>query len=191
VNRALVALVRRRAGRGCEYCRLPQAHSAIPFEIDHVLARKHGGPTAADNLALACFYCNSAKGPNVAGLDPETGTLAPLFHPRRQTWARHFRWHGPRLVGRTRTGRATIAVLALDDAAFVALREALIACRPLPPRVTAPPPVAPWRATSACTRPSSPFSRSSDGTRGKKVAARQSEDTIGLRTPSWTAREAE
>ncbi len=98
----------------------------MPFEIDHIIARKHGGATAEDNLALACFYCNSAKGPNVAGFDPDSGQLVPLFNPRRQSWPRHFRWDGPRLVGRTRTGRATIAVLAVNDSAFVLLREALI-----------------------------------------------------------------
>ena len=56
MNRALVTLVRRRAGECCEYCRLPQSHSAIPFEINHVIARKHGGPTADGNLALACYF---------------------------------------------------------------------------------------------------------------------------------------
>jgi hypothetical protein len=127
VNIAVVTRVRRRAHERCEYCQLPQAHSAVPFEIDHVIARKHGGTTTDDNLALACFYCNSAKGPNIAGLDPISGQLAPLFNPRRQSWVRHFRWDGPRLVGRTRTGRATIAVLAVNDPAFVLLRQELIA----------------------------------------------------------------
>jgi hypothetical protein len=76
-----------------------------------------------------CPFCNSAKGPNIAGIDPETGKLAPLYNPRQQTWSRHFRWDGPHLIGRTRTGRATIAVLAINDPAFVAFREALIAGR--------------------------------------------------------------
>jgi HNH endonuclease len=133
MNQALVTLVWQRARECCEYCRLPQAHSIIPFEIDHVIAKKHRGPTAADNLALACFYCNSAKGPNIAGIDPETDKLAGLFNPRRQVWSRHFRWIGPRLIGRTRTGRATIAVLCLNDTAFLDLRKALIADHLFPP----------------------------------------------------------
>ena len=133
MKQALITLVRQRARGCCEYCRLPQAHSAIPFQIDHVIAKQHGGPTAEDNLALACFFCNSAKGPNIAGLDSATGKLAPLFNPRRQTWSRHFRWDGPRLTGRTRTGRATLAVVAINDPAFIALREALIAARLFPP----------------------------------------------------------
>jgi hypothetical protein len=133
MNQALVTLVRRRARQCCEYCRLPQTHSAIPFEIDHIIARKHGGPTAPDNLAFACFYCNSAKGANVADYDPDTGKLAALFNPRRQKWTRHFYWNGPRLLGRTRTGRATIAVLAINDPAFLALREARLAAGLFPP----------------------------------------------------------
>ena len=43
-------------GAACEYCQLPQASPSIPFEIDHIIARKHGGTTVAENLALSCFY---------------------------------------------------------------------------------------------------------------------------------------
>ena len=52
------ALVRRRAGDCCEYCRLPEAFSAAPFEIDHIIAEQHGGQTVPANLALACFAWN-------------------------------------------------------------------------------------------------------------------------------------
>jgi hypothetical protein len=27
----------------------------MPFEIDHIIAEQHGGPTLSRNLALACF----------------------------------------------------------------------------------------------------------------------------------------
>jgi 5-methylcytosine-specific restriction endonuclease McrA len=49
-------LVRQRAGGRCEYCRLPQEVSPIVFEVDHIVARKHGGADEAENLCLACFY---------------------------------------------------------------------------------------------------------------------------------------
>jgi len=133
MNRALVTLVRRRAGEQCEYCRLPQALSGIPFEIDHIIAKKHKGPTEEGNLALACFFCNSAKGPNIAGYDPSTRKLILLYNPRRQMWERNFRWDGPFLVGRTKIVRATIDVLAMNDPAFIAFREALIAGGLFPP----------------------------------------------------------
>ena len=133
MNRDLANLVRERARGRCEYCLLPQAHSTVPFEIDHIIARKHDGPTVADNLAFACFFCNSAKGPNIAGIDPLTGKNVPLFHPRRQKWSRHFRWNGPVLVGRTQSGRATIAVLAINDPVFVDLRATLLQAGLFPP----------------------------------------------------------
>lgn len=42
-------------------------------------------------------------------------------------WARHFRWTGAVLLGRTHIGRVTIALLNINDPFRVALREALIA----------------------------------------------------------------
>jgi len=115
-----------RASNNCEYCLLPQEHSHLTFEVDHIIATCHGGPTRASNLALTCFYCNRYKGPNIAGMDPVSKKLSPLFHPRRHKWSRHFRYDGSILVGLTRIGRATIAVLHINDSDAVALREALI-----------------------------------------------------------------
>jgi hypothetical protein len=130
---ALVQLVWRRAQRCCEYCRMPQDYDALGFEIDHIIARKHGGPTVARNLALSCFWCNSFKGSDLAGLDPRTRKLTPLFHPRRHKWSRHFRWDGPILRGRTPIGRVTIAVLNINDLFRIELRAGLIAEGRFPP----------------------------------------------------------
>jgi 5-methylcytosine-specific restriction endonuclease McrA len=58
MDAALDRRVRQRAGGRCEYCRLPQAGTQVPFEIDHIIARKHRGPTTAGNLAVSCYYCN-------------------------------------------------------------------------------------------------------------------------------------
>jgi 5-methylcytosine-specific restriction endonuclease McrA len=96
------------------------------LEIDHVIAKKHGGQTVPENLCLACFYCNSFKGPNIAGVDPQTGHLVQLFNPRRHYWKRCFRWSGPLLVGRTPIGRATIQMLDLNNPLALALRQSLI-----------------------------------------------------------------
>src|SRR5437868_6129997 len=123
----LVGLVRRRALDCCEYCRMPQPGTSLPHEIDHIIAMKHGGLTGASNLALACFPCNHHKGPNIAGVDPLTKQIVPLFHPRHDRWEDHFDWHGPTLVGRTPAGRATIQVLAINHPDYIAVREALIA----------------------------------------------------------------
>jgi 5-methylcytosine-specific restriction endonuclease McrA len=64
MDRALEELVWRRAHGCCEYCQLPQQGHELHFEIDHVIALKHRGPTRADNLSLACFACNNHKGTN-------------------------------------------------------------------------------------------------------------------------------
>jgi hypothetical protein len=133
VDKRLVERVKRRARYACEYCRLPQANTALPFHIDHVIARQHSGRTIPSHLALTCARCNRFKGPNLAGIDPVTGRLTPLFHPRRQKWDRHFRWAGPVLVGRTRAGRTTVAVLTINAPYRVAERQALIKRGLFPP----------------------------------------------------------
>lgn len=117
----------RRAKAICEYCRMPQLFYRARFQIDHIIARQHGGITAPDNLALACFRCNVYKGPNIAGLDPLTGNLSRLFHPRRDDWSEHFVWHGAELVGQSDVGRATIAVLGINHPDVVSVRMSLIA----------------------------------------------------------------
>ncbi len=126
MDAALERLVWERAGHRCEYCRMPQAFDEITFEIDHVIPGKHGGVTAADSLALACFFCNNRKGPNLSGIDPDSGRVVELFNPRRQRWERHFRWVGPRVVGRTKSGRATVVVLEMNLPSRVELREVLL-----------------------------------------------------------------
>jgi hypothetical protein len=123
---ALVQQVWQRAGRCCEYCQVPQEYDDTPFEIDHIIAKQHGGPTVASNLALSCFHDNSHKGPNIAGRDAATGKLVPLFNPRRHKWGRHFRWQGPFLVGRTAIGRVTVTILNINDIFRVELRQGLI-----------------------------------------------------------------
>ena len=117
-------MIQRGEGR-CEYCHLPEAAAATPFCTDHIIAEKHGGPTNAANLAWACFYCNTHKGPNIAGLDPITGELTRLFHPRQDAWRDHFEWRGTWLFGKTGVGRATIQVLNINHFEAVAVREAL------------------------------------------------------------------
>jgi len=127
MDAALERQVRQRAGGRCEYCRLPQAGSRVPFEIDHIIARKHGGRATAGNLAISCYYCNVQEGPNLTGLDPATGKVTRLYHPRQHKWSYHFRFGGSMLIGRTTIGRTTIEVLRMNHPQLVALREILIA----------------------------------------------------------------
>ena len=124
----------RRAGRRCEYCQISHADLDLPFEVDHIIAEHHEGRTQANNLCLACFACNRHKGPNVAGVDPKTRKIVPLFHPRRHKWSRHFRWDGPVLVGQTPNGRATVIALKINLDYRVELRQGLIEEGVFPPR---------------------------------------------------------
>ena len=127
MRRSLRQFVREGAGRRCEYCRLPDsAAPAAAFHVEHIIAKQHGGSSGPDNRCWSCHRCNLKKGPNLSGRDPLTGNIVPLFHPRRQSWRRHFRWVGAVLVGRTQTGRATAAVLDVNDPGRVRLRQALI-----------------------------------------------------------------
>jgi hypothetical protein len=119
-------LVRERAGHRCEYCRIPQ--DALPwarFHVEHIRARQHGGSDDSSNLALACTRCNSFKGPNLASVDPATDELVALFNPRLDTWAEHFVIEDVLIVGLTGIGRATVALLNMNDRDRVQLRSEL------------------------------------------------------------------
>ena len=119
-------LVWQRAGHTCEYCRVSQQFDTLPFQIDHIIAEKHHGPTTEENLALSCYADNAYKGPNIAGIDPATGQLTRLFHPRQDEWDTHFEWKGPVVIGRTAIGRTTIDVLKLNLPERVEHRRLLI-----------------------------------------------------------------
>ena len=130
---SLEAAVRRRARDACEYCRIPQAAYRLSFQLDHVIAKQHGGKTQVANLALACPRCNRNKGPNIASIDISIRSLVPLFNPRRDRWSDHFRWRGARLLALTPTGRVTIRLLAINHPDSVALRRLLILDGSFPP----------------------------------------------------------
>ena len=114
-----------RAANRCEYCHVPDIYEP-GMHLDHIIAIQHGGATVIDNLALACVHCNRHKGPNVAGVDPTTGQVTLLFHPRREQWQDHFAWDGAVLTRKTETGRVTIQVLAINAPDFRTMRAALM-----------------------------------------------------------------
>ncbi|HKI33505.1 MAG TPA: HNH endonuclease signature motif containing protein [Gemmataceae bacterium] len=114
-------LIRQRAGNRCEYCRSHQDDEPFfTFQIEHVIAKQHGGASALDNLALACPHCNLHKGPNIASI--EAGALVPLFHPRQHDWTEHFQLQGATIIGLTPIGRATVRVLNMNDPLRVEVR---------------------------------------------------------------------
>jgi HNH endonuclease len=112
---------------GCEYCVLRQEHVRFTHHIEHVVAKQHGGSDDFDNLALACHRCNFRKGPNLTGVDPLSGDVVSLFHPRRDRWDEHFLVRGVRIEGITAVGRATTRLLEMNDARRLELRAELLA----------------------------------------------------------------
>lgn len=109
-------IVRERACNRCEYCQRRQETSPLfRLQIEHIIPIKHGGGNELSNLALACAECNLKKSSDLAGLDPRTKTLTPLFNPRRDQWNEHFEWDRLQIRGLTDVGRTTVRVLDLNS----------------------------------------------------------------------------
>jgi hypothetical protein len=116
--------VRERAGNRCGYCQLPQEDSPLAaLHVEHVMPKAHGGTDDLENLALACIDYNLHKGTNLTGVDPDTGQITALFHPRRHRWDDHFAWRGNQIVGRSAIGRTTVRVLCMNSDDQLALRS--------------------------------------------------------------------
>lgn len=116
-----------RANGRCEYCHIHQDASPFTHEIDHIVARKHGGQTVPENLALACLACNRRKGSDLTTIDPLTAVVIPLFNPRVQRWPDHFVLHEAVIDGLTPIGRGTVFLLALNASDRLIRRETLLA----------------------------------------------------------------
>ena len=117
--------VRTRAKERCEYCRLPQRYYTELFQIEHIVARSHGGGDEPRNLALACRHCNLHKGTNLSGIDPESSDLTRLFNPRTDAWEEHFTIQRGAVGGLTAIGRTTVHVLNMNTERRIELRLAL------------------------------------------------------------------
>lgn len=129
---ALRNLIRERAGKRCEYCKLHESDADFfTFHVEHVVPKQHGGRNDFESLCYSCAECNWHKGTNLAGL--LSGRLYALFNPRTQEWRRHFRWDHTTLVGKTKSGIVTIQVLNINDAVRMMLRENLLLEGRFPP----------------------------------------------------------
>lgn len=133
---SLRRLVTKRAFGLCEYCQTAQI-IVVSMEIDHIDPESEGGQTRADNLCLTCRGCNGFKQDFQTGIDPETGIETPLFNPRTQQWADHFRWNDDAtlIIGVTAIGRATINRLRMNREGVVASRRLWVQAGWHPPQV--------------------------------------------------------
>ena len=127
--------VAKRAKGCCEYCLSQVRFATESFSVEHIKPRSRGGKTSLANLALACFGCNGHKHAKIEALDPISGKIIPLYHPRKQKWPDHFCWNDDFsfIMGVTSTGRATIEALKLNREGLVNLRKVLYAVGEHPP----------------------------------------------------------
>lgn len=125
VSEELRADVARRAGQRCEYCLIHEDDAGFPHQVDHIVSRKHGGPSASDNLAYACVVCNRHKGSDVASIDPRTGEIVRLFNPRSDRWADHFQLEGVVIEAVSSIGSATARLLRLNAPERISERRLL------------------------------------------------------------------
>lgn len=111
---SLRAEVARRAGHRCEYCLISEEHAGFPHQLDHIISRKHGGQSSAENLALACIICNRHKGSDLASISVQ-GELVRLFNPRQDRWDDHFRIDDDHIQPLTGIGDSTVRLLRMND----------------------------------------------------------------------------
>ncbi|NJL20028.1 MAG: HNH endonuclease [Leptolyngbyaceae cyanobacterium SM1_3_5] len=128
VTAELRRLVVDRAQSCCEYCLIPESLVLASHQVDHVIAEKHGGETSAANLALSCSLCNQAKGSDIASIDPTTGEVVRLYHPRQDCWHDHFQLEADTgmLQPLSAIGRVTVRLLQLNRVERVSERKLLI-----------------------------------------------------------------
>ena len=125
ISRSKRAEVARRAQNRCEYCLIHEEDAGFPHEVDHIISRKHDGPSGMENFAFACLACNRNKGTDVASIKPMTGEAVRLFDPRRDRWADHFKLSGATIDPLSETAAATIRILRLNAPERVAERRIL------------------------------------------------------------------
>lgn len=132
IPKALREQINTQAKGRCEYCLIHEDDAFWPHELDHIFAEKHGGTTDETNLCLCCEVCNGFKGSDLCSLDPLTGEIVSLFHPRRQNWQEHFRLNRTRIEPLTASGRVTVKILRINDDERLQERAILIAARRYP-----------------------------------------------------------
>jgi hypothetical protein len=127
ISTALRRLVYDRANGACEYCLMPESAGFVAHEVDHMIAEKHGGPTTAANLALACTICNKAKGSDVASIDPVDGEVVRLYRPRTDRWLEHFGLQDGAILALTPIGQVTVRLLQFNRPGRIEERQMLVA----------------------------------------------------------------
>jgi hypothetical protein len=114
-----------RAEHLCEYCLIHEDDTFFGCQVDHIISEKHGGPTEADNLALACTFCNRYKGSDIGSLVWATNTFVRFFNPRTDQWADHFELDESVIKPLTDIGEVTARILEFNNSDRLLERQTL------------------------------------------------------------------
>ena len=109
----------------CEYCLIAEEDTFFGCEADHIISEKHGGSTSEDNLALACVFCNQAKGSDVGSIHWETNAFVRFFNPRTDRWADHFELVDSEIKSTSPIGQVTEQILAFNSGERILERKSL------------------------------------------------------------------
>ena len=118
--------VAKRADYQCEYCRMHESHSFLPFQIDHIVSQKHGGGNEFTNLAYACPHCNQHKGSDLTTFLDSYEDIEVLYNPRFHEWEEHFSINVGEIRPQTRIGKATVKLLRLNEPERLVVRKILM-----------------------------------------------------------------
>lgn len=124
MNKSLRKRVKERASFLCEYCLCPERFCVAYYEVDHITPLSEDGKDELENFANACGGCNNNKSNATSAIDPLSGQIVSLFHPRLHIWTAHFCWNDTYdlMLGISPIGRATIIKLKLNREEVVNLR---------------------------------------------------------------------
>lgn len=127
--------VRSQFANCCAYCRTLESLTVSTFEFEHIIPRSAGGQATFDNLALACPTCNRYKSNRQSAPDPISNEIVSLYHPHLQMWSDHFTWNDDttEIVGLSKVGRATIALLRMNRPQMIRVRRMWVAMDEHPP----------------------------------------------------------
>lgn len=114
-----------RAKFRCEYCQIHSYDLFLSFEIDHIIAIKHGGTNDIKNLAYACPHCNQHKGSDFATLLDDFNNIVVLYNPRVHSWTEHFETIDGEILPKTRIGQASIKIFRFNQLDLLILRKLL------------------------------------------------------------------
>lgn len=127
ISEGIRQLVASRANWRCEYCLLHQDDALFVHELEHIISIKHGGESEAENLALACIFCNRNKGSDIGTILLPSRDLIRFFNPRTDKWADHFSLEdNGQIVALTQIGAGTIKILDFNHFERIIERQGLM-----------------------------------------------------------------